>query len=113
VPVILHATMSRAGGDAENMSMETASTLQKAGILVALQSGYETYVPKTRVRAVRKRALAAAKEVLTFESSAGHSDDTTRRKSLGRQARTGRLEAAKMRPCVFDRRGSFEYVTQT
>ncbi len=48
-PVILHPTMYRAGGDAESLSMETAAKLKKAGIPFALQSGYETYVPKTRV----------------------------------------------------------------
>ncbi len=48
-PVILHPTMYRAGGETESLSMETASKLKKAGIPFALQSGYEGYVPKTRV----------------------------------------------------------------
>lgn len=48
-PVIVHPTMARAGGDTESLSMEDAAKLKAAGILVALQSGYEGYVPKTRV----------------------------------------------------------------
>ena len=49
VGVIIHPTMARAGGDMEGASMETAAKLKAAGIPVALQSGYEGYVPKTRV----------------------------------------------------------------
>lgn len=48
-PVIVHATMARAGGDTESLSVETASKLKSAGIPVALQSGFEGYVPKSRV----------------------------------------------------------------
>lgn len=67
VPVILHASMCRAYGDMENMSMETASRLRKAGIPVAIQSGYESYVPKTRV--VLLEAAIAASNGLTFEEA--------------------------------------------
>lgn len=51
VPVILHPTMARAwgGSDMANFSFTTAAQLIEAGIPVALQSGYESYVPKTRV----------------------------------------------------------------
>lgn len=49
VPVIIHPTMARAGGDMDGVSMETAGKLKAAGVPVALQSGYEGYVPKTRV----------------------------------------------------------------
>src|SRR5690606_35508222 len=48
-PVIIHPTMARPGGDSENLSMETAAKLKAAGVPVAPQSGYEGYVPKTRV----------------------------------------------------------------
>lgn len=58
-PVIVHPTMARAGGDSENLSMENASKLKAAGISVALQSGYEGYVPKTRV-VLFEAAMAAA-----------------------------------------------------
>ena len=49
VTVILHPTMGRHYGDMENASFTTAATLREAGIPFALQSGYEAYVPKTRV----------------------------------------------------------------
>jgi imidazolonepropionase-like amidohydrolase len=59
VPVILHPTMMRAGGEAQNASFETAALLRDAGIPVAIQSGYEGYVPKTRVT-LFEAAVAAA-----------------------------------------------------
>ena len=49
VPVIIHPTMGRPYGDLENMTFTLAAQLHKAGIPFAFQSGYETYVPKTRV----------------------------------------------------------------
>ncbi|MBK8495704.1 MAG: amidohydrolase family protein [Chitinophagaceae bacterium] len=47
--IILHATMARNGGDMVNMNMESASLLTKAGITVSIETGYEAYVPKTRI----------------------------------------------------------------
>ena len=58
-PVILHPTMKRARGEAENLSFETAAKLDEAKIPVAIQSGYEAYVPKTRV-VLFEAAVAAA-----------------------------------------------------
>ena len=49
VPVIVHPTMARDFGETENMSKETAALLRRAGIPVALQSGYESYVPFTQL----------------------------------------------------------------
>jgi len=49
VSVIVHPTMARSSGERQNLAMDTAARLQQAGIPVALQSGYESYVPKTRV----------------------------------------------------------------
>ena len=49
VSVILHPTMARNGGELENAAFTTAAVLAEAGIPFALQSGYEAYVPKTRV----------------------------------------------------------------
>jgi len=69
VPVIVHPTMRRAGGggETENLSFENAATLRAAGIPVALQSGYESYVPKTRV--VLLEAGLASAHGLTFEQA--------------------------------------------
>jgi imidazolonepropionase-like amidohydrolase len=108
VPVILHATMSRAGGDAENMSMETASTLQKAGVLVALQSGYETYVPKTRV-VLFEAALAAANGLTFDQALATVTIDAA--KILGVDKRVGSLEAGKDGDLALFDGDPFEYVT--
>ncbi|MFU8876838.1 MAG: amidohydrolase family protein [Wenzhouxiangellaceae bacterium] len=52
VEVMLHPTMIRSRGSASetaNFSFTTAATLLEAGIPVAMQSGYEGYVPKIRV----------------------------------------------------------------
>ena len=55
VPVVLHATMSRV----RNGAYETAAKLADAGIPFALQTGFEGYVPKTRVL-LWEAAIAAA-----------------------------------------------------
>ena len=65
VPVILHPPMQRAVGERENASLEAPRILVDAGIPVALQSGYESYVPKTRV--VLFEAAIAAAHGLGFE----------------------------------------------
>lgn len=49
VPIIVHPTMARPYGELENLTFTLAAKLHKAGIPFAFQSGYETYVPKTRV----------------------------------------------------------------
>ena len=51
VPVIVHPLMVRGTvhGEHENVSFNTAATLLDAGVTVSLQSGFEGYVPKTRV----------------------------------------------------------------
>ncbi len=49
IPVILHPPMARHSGAMENATFETARILRDAGIPVTIQSGYEPYVPKTRV----------------------------------------------------------------
>jgi imidazolonepropionase-like amidohydrolase len=67
VPVILHPTMVRNRGETQNASYETASKLQQAGIQFALQSGYESYVPKTRV--ILYEAAIAAANGLAFEDA--------------------------------------------
>jgi len=59
VPVIIHPTMIRTYGDTKNASFTTASKLAEAGIPFAFQSGYEGYVPKTRI-VLYEAAIAAA-----------------------------------------------------
>jgi len=109
VPVILHPPMMRAGrGEAENASFETAATLRRAGIPLALQSGFEAYVPKTRV--VLFEAAVAAAHGLTFdEALATITVDAAR--ILGVDDRVGRLAVGLDGDvAVFDG-DPFEYAT--
>lgn len=93
VPVILHPSMRRGGmGETENVSYETAAKLRATGIPVALQSGYESYVPKTRV-ALFEAGIAAANG-LTFEQALA-SVTIDAAKILGIADRVGTLEAGK------------------
>ena len=71
VPVLLHPTMIRAFGEAENASMETAAQLQAAGIPFGIQTGYESYVPKVRV-VLLEAAVAAAHGLGFNDALAGH-----------------------------------------
>ncbi len=91
-PVILHPTMERAGGETANISRETASKLRAAGIPFAIESGFEGYVPKTRV--VLFEAGMAAANGLTFEQAlASISIDAA--KILNVADRVGSLEVGK------------------
>lgn len=108
VPVIVHPTMYRAGGETENLSMETASVLKKAGIPVALQSGYETYVPKTRI--VLFEAAIAAANGLTFEEALGTITIDAAR-ILGIDKRVGSLEPGKDGDVALFDGDPFEYTS--
>jgi imidazolonepropionase-like amidohydrolase len=57
--VIVHPPMGRFAGELENASRTTPARLHEAGIAIAFQSGYESYVPKTRV-VLYEAAVAAA-----------------------------------------------------
>jgi imidazolonepropionase-like amidohydrolase len=108
VPVIIHPTMKRSNGEAENLSMETAGKLRAAGIDVAMQSGYESYVPKTRV--VLFEAAIAAANGLTFEQAlATITSDAA--KILGVSERVGTLEAGKDADVALFDGDPFEYTT--
>ncbi|MEW5975817.1 MAG: amidohydrolase family protein [Acidobacteriota bacterium] len=108
-PVIVHPTMSRSGpGETENLSMETASRLKKAGISIALQSGFEDYVPKTRV--LLFEAAVAAANGLTFEEAlAAITIDAAR--ILNVADRVGSLEPGKDADVVLFDGDPFEYTT--
>ena len=91
-PVIVHPTMARAGGDTESLSLTTASKLQAAGIPVALQSGYEGYVPKTRV-VLFEAAMAAANGLSRDDALALITIDAA--KILGIDKRVGSIAVGK------------------
>ena len=108
VPVIVHPTMARSGGETENLSMETAAKLKKAGIPFAFQSGFESYVPKTRV--VLYEAGVAAANGLTFdEALAAATLDAAR--LLGISDRVGSLEPGKDGDAVLYDGDPFEYTS--
>lgn len=108
VPVILHPTMARAAGEQENLSMETAAALRRAGILVALQSGYESYVPKTRV-VLFEAAMAAANGLSLTDALSTITIDAAR--ILGISNRVGSLEAGKDADLALFDGDPFEYTT--
>ncbi len=108
IPVILHPTMSRARGDRENLSLETASKLEQAGIPFALQSGFEPYVPKTRV--VLFEAAVAAANGLDFEDAlAAITIDAAR--LLGIEKRVGSLQRGKDADIALYDGDPFEYTS--
>ena len=107
-PVFLHPTMYRANDETENLSVETASKLRKAGIPFALQSGFENYVPKTRL-VLFEAAVAAANGLTQNEALAAITIDAA--KLLGIQKRTGSLESGKDADLALYDGDPFEYTT--
>lgn len=108
VPVIVHAPMKRASGEAENLSMETPHLLQQAGLQVALQSGFEGYVPKTRV--VLFEAGIAARYGCSFDSALNLVTIDAAR-ILGVDDRVGSLEPGKDGDVALYDGDPFEYTT--
>jgi len=108
VPVILHPTMARAAEETGNLSMETASVLKKAGIPFAIESGYESYVPKTRV-VLWEAALAAARGLTQDQALAAITMDAAR--LLGVDKRVGSLEAGKDGDVAIFDGDPFEYTS--
>src|SRR5687767_7547612 len=108
VPVILHPTMYRATGEMENLSMETAAKLRKAGIMVALQSGWENYVPKTRV-VLFEAASASANGLSVEEALATVTTDAARILGIGN--RVGSLETGKDADLALFDGDPFEYTS--
>jgi len=100
--------MYRAGGETEGLSMETAAKLKKAGILVALQSGYETYVPKTRV-VLFEAGVTAANGLSARDALATITIDAAR--ILGIDNRVGSIEKGKDADLAMYDGDPFEYTT--
>jgi imidazolonepropionase-like amidohydrolase len=108
VPVIIHPKMIRPFGEAKNSSFETAAMLYEAGIPVAFQSGYEGYVPKSRV--VRYEAAIAAANGLGMENAL-RSITLGAAEILGIDSRVGSLERGKDADIVLFDGDPFEYLT--
>ncbi len=108
VPVVLHPSMIRPFGSAENAQLTTAAELNEAGIPVAIQSGYEAYVPKTRV--VLFEAGVAAANGLPHEAALA-SITRTAAEIIGHDDVIGTLEPGKHGDVVLFNGNPFEYVT--
>ena len=102
VPVLVHPPMSRV----RNGSFETAARLAEAGIPFAIQTGFEGYVPKTRVL-LWEAAIAAANglgperalEAVTLGAA----------RILGVDDRVGSIEVGKDADLVLFDGDPFEY----
>lgn len=92
VPVILHPPMARFVGELENASRSTYAKFVDAGIPFALQSGFESYVPKTRV-VLYEAGVAAAYGLGAEKALRSITLDAAR--VLGLEARLGSLEVGK------------------
>lgn len=108
VPVIVHAPMLRARGETKGLSMETPHLLQQAGLLVGLQSGLESYVPKTRV--VLFEAAIAARYGCSFEDALRMVTLDAAR-ILGVDQRVGSLEPGKDADFALYDGDPFEYTS--
>ena len=108
VPVILHPTMARSFDERENLSFETAARLKAAGIPFALQSGYEGYVPKTRV-VLFEAGLAAANGLAFNDALAAITIEAAR--ILGVDGRVGSLAEGKDGDVALFDGDPFEYTT--
>jgi imidazolonepropionase-like amidohydrolase len=109
VNVIAHPTMVRHFGEMENASFETPARLRKGEIPFALQSGYESYVPKTRV-VLFEAAIAAANGLAFEEALASITIDAAT--ILGIAERVGSLSPGKDADLVLFDGDPFEYTTR-
>lgn len=108
IPVIVHAAMARAWGEKENMSFTTAQALIDADIPVAFQSGYESYVPKTRV--VLFEAAIALQHGMAFDTAL-RAITIEAAKILGIDKNVGSLERGKDGDLALFDGDPFEYTS--
>lgn len=108
VPVIIHPSMTRAWGEKENLSFTTPSKLRDAGIPFAFQSGFESYVPKTRV--VLFESAITLQHGLSFNEALAHVTIDAAR-ILGIADRVGSLERGKDGDLALYDGDPFEYTS--
>jgi imidazolonepropionase-like amidohydrolase len=106
--IIVHPTMARPYGEMANMTMENAAILTKAGIPVSIESGYEGYVPKTRV--ILFEAATAAANGLPFDEAL-KAITLNPARLLGLDKRIGSIEKGKDGDIVLYDGDPFEYTT--
>jgi imidazolonepropionase-like amidohydrolase len=108
VPVIAHPPQARFWAELENASRSTPRKLLDAGIPFAFQSGYEDYVPKTRV-VLYEAAVAAAHGLGPEIALRAITLDAAR--ILGLDTRLGSLEPNKDGDLALYDGDPFEYTT--
>lgn len=109
VPVILHPTMVRPAYETQNASFTTAAKLHRAGIPFAFQSGYEGYVPKTRV-VLYEAAIAAANGLPRDAALRALTADAADMLGLGDEV--GTIEPGKRADLALFEGDPLEYVTR-
>lgn len=107
--IVLHATMARNGGDMVNMNRESAAMLTAQGIPVSIESGYEGYVPKTRI--ILFEAGQAMVHGLSFDDAL-KAITLNPAKLLGIENRVGSIEKGKDADLVLFNGDPFEYLTK-
>ena len=108
VPVIIHPAMARASGERENLAFTTPAKLMAAGIPTAYQSGYEGYVPKTRI--VLYEAAVTLAHGVSFEQALG-AITIEAAKILGIDDRVGSIEVGKDGDLALYDGDPFEYTS--
>jgi imidazolonepropionase-like amidohydrolase len=108
--VIVHPTMAGPDGELANITMENAAILTRAGIPISIESGYEAYVPKTRV-ILFEAAAAVGRGGLPFDEALKAITIQPAR-LLGLDKRIGSIEKGKDADLVLYNGDPFEYVTK-
>jgi imidazolonepropionase-like amidohydrolase len=109
-PVVVHPTMQRAGSSMEtlNGNVANAAALADRGISVTIGTGYEGYVPKTRVLRY-EAAMAAANGLGRDRALRAVTLDAAR--LLGIADRFGSIEVGKVADLVLYDGDPFEHAT--
>ncbi len=109
VPVLLHAPRLRARRETKNAAFDTGLYLKEADIPFAYQTGYESYVPKSRV--LLFEVMIAVAHGLPFEDALA-AMTTSPAAILGIDDRVGSLERGKDGDVVLFNGDPFEYTSQ-
>ncbi len=111
VPVVVHPTMQRAGGSMETLHSFTgnAAALDTAGIPVTICTGFEGYVPKTRV--LRHEAAMAVAAGMDHERAL-RAITINAAKLLDIDKDYGSIEVGKVADLVLYDGDPFEHATQ-
>lgn len=110
VPVVVHPTMQRAGGSIETLHSFTgnAGALDAAGVPVTICTGFEGYVPKTRV--LRHEAAMAVAAGMDPERAL-RAVTINAAKLLGIENEYGSIEVGKVADLVLYDGDPFEHAT--